>query len=73
MLITQKLTGSGGWPMTVIMTPDMEPFFAGTYFPKESNPKYNRMGMMQIIPTIAELWHNKKDSLGHNCFLEHCE
>ena len=37
MTVTQQMTGSGGWPMTVIMTPDKRPFFAGTYFPKESS------------------------------------
>src|SRR5438067_5360715 len=34
MAVTQAMTGSGGWPMTVVMTPDKKPFFAGTYFPK---------------------------------------
>ena len=36
MKVCQALTGSGGWPMTVFMTPEQKPFFAGTYFPKRS-------------------------------------
>mgnify|MGYP006101261899 CR=1 FL=1 len=63
MAVTQKLTGRGGWPMTVIMTPDKKPFFAGTYFPKKSKPRYNRPGMLEIIPQIKELWESKNDSL----------
>ena len=66
MEITQDLTGRGGWPMTVIMTPDKEPFFAGTYFPKNSIPNYNRIGMNELIPKIDELWKTKNDSLVAN-------
>ena len=36
MIVCQMMTGSGGWPLTIIMTPDKKPFFAGTYFPKKS-------------------------------------
>lgn len=61
MTICQMLSGSGGWPMTIIMTPDKKPFFAGTYFPKNGN--YGRMGMMELIPRINELWKNKKEEL----------
>jgi len=63
MEVTQKLTGRGGWPMTVIMTPDKKPFFAGTYFPKKSKPRFNRPGMLELIPAIHDLWINKNDSL----------
>ena len=47
--------------MTVIMTPDKKPFFAGTYFPRES--RYNRVGMMELVPQIKELWSTKNDSI----------
>ena len=47
MSVCQAMTGRGGWPLTIIMTPDKKPFFAGTYFPKESVGK--RPGMMQLI------------------------
>lgn len=61
MTVTQRLTGSGGWPMTVIMTPDKQPFFAGTYFPKHG--RYDRPGMMDLLPQIAKLWHNERDKI----------
>ena len=61
MSICQMLTGSGGWPLTIIMTPDKNPFFAGTYFPK--NERFGRMGLMQLIPRISELWQNRKNDL----------
>ena len=61
MEVTQMVTGRGGWPMTIIMTPDKKPFFAGTYFPK--NTRYNRSGMVEIVPEIGNLWSTKKDSI----------
>ena len=61
MEVTQMVTGRGGWPMTIIMTPDQKPFFAGTYFPK--NTRYKRMGMMELIPQIKDLWSTKNDSI----------
>ena len=56
MTVTQALTGSGGWPMTIIMTPDKKPFYAGTYFPK--NSRWGRPGLMELLPKIAELWRD---------------
>ncbi len=61
MSICQMLTGSGGWPLTIIMTPDKKPFFAGTYFPK--NERFGRMGMLQLIPRIKELWQSRRNDL----------
>tara|TARA_Y100000996_G_scaffold44678_1_gene30886 strand:+ start:102 stop:2288 length:2187 start_codon:yes stop_codon:yes gene_type:complete len=66
MEVTQTLTGRGGWPMTIIMTPDKHPFFAGTYFPKKSIPQYKRIGMLELVPAIQNLWKNKNDSLINN-------
>ena len=63
MHVTQQMTGRGGWPMTVIMTPDKKPFFAGTFLPKESNSSYNRPGMLDIIPQIKKLWNTREDSI----------
>lgn len=54
MDICQALTGSGGWPLTVFLTPDKKPFFAGTYFPKES--KWGRPGLMDILQNISRQW-----------------
>jgi len=61
MTVCQMLTGSGGWPLTIIMSPDKKPFFAGTYFPKEG--RYGRMGMMELVPKIKKLWDEKKEDI----------
>ena len=61
MTVTQALTGSGGWPMTIIMTPEKKPFFAGTYFPK--NNRYGLSGLMELLPKIAEVWQNDRDKV----------
>jgi hypothetical protein len=54
MTVCQMMTGSGGWPLTIIMTPDKKPFFAGTYIPKES--RFGRAGMTSLIPAVEEAW-----------------
>jgi len=64
MSVCQAMTGRGGWPLTIIMTPDKEPFFAGTYFPKEG--RGNRPGMMQLIPAIARNWELDREKLSGN-------
>ena len=61
MAVCQAVTGTGGWPLTIILTPDREPFFAGTYFPKES--RFGRTGLMELIPKLAELWQTKRGEL----------
>lgn len=58
MTYCQAMTGSGGWPMTIIMTPDKQPFFAGTYFPKHGYG--NHPGVMDLLTQIAELWRTEK-------------
>ncbi len=55
--------GSGGWPLTAILTPEQEPFFIGTYFPKEN--RSGRMGLRFILSAIAEKWGNDRDELLH--------
>lgn len=57
MTVCQMLTGQGGWPLTIIMTPDKEPFFAGTYIPKEA--RFNRIGLRQLIPGVVGMWKNE--------------
>ena len=59
MSVCQMMTGTGGWPLTIIMTPEKEPFFAGTYVPKET--RLGRLGMLEIIPRIKEIWTTRKD------------
>ncbi len=61
MTVCQALTGSGGWPLTIFMTPDKRPFFAGTYFPKRD--KYGRLGFIELLEQIKEVWMNKRDNI----------
>ncbi len=61
MTVCQMMTGSGGWPLTIIMMPDKKPFFAGTYFPRES--RFGRIGMMDLIPRIKQVWLTRNDEV----------
>jgi uncharacterized protein len=54
MTVCQMLTGSGGWPLTIVMTPEKEPFYAATYLPKSSRP--NRIGMTELVPALGKAW-----------------
>ena len=59
MTVCQMLTGSGGWPLTIIMTPDRVPFFAGTYLPRET--RFGRMGMVDLVPRVQQLWSSDRE------------
>ena len=61
MRVCQMMTGSGGWPLTILMTPDKKPFFAGTYIPRES--QHGRLGMLDLIPRIKEVWDTQHDEI----------
>ncbi|AXV38988.1 thioredoxin domain-containing protein [Methanobacterium sp. BAmetb5] len=61
MTVCQMITGNGGWPLTIIMTPDLKPFFAGTYFPKDTGPRGT--GLRDLILNVHELWENQEDEL----------
>ena len=61
MTVCQMITGSGGWPLTIMMTPEKSPFFAGTYIPKGN--RFGRTGMMELIPKVSELWENQREEL----------
>ena len=61
MSVCQAVTGQGGWPLTIIMTPDMEPFFAGTYFPKSG--KYGYPGLVELLLKIKDAWDTERDRL----------
>ena len=58
MRACQVMTGGGGWPLTIIMTPDKKPFFAATYIPRES--RFGLEGMMELIPHIREIWATRR-------------
>ncbi|NND03577.1 MAG: thioredoxin domain-containing protein [Acidimicrobiia bacterium] len=57
----QAMTGHGGWPMTVFLTPDAKPFYAGTYFPKE--PRGHHPTFMRVLTGINAAWHEQRDEI----------
>jgi uncharacterized protein YyaL (SSP411 family) len=61
MTAVQLSSGRGGWPMSVFMTPDGDPFFAGTYFPREDREGYP--GFKNILSQLAMAWKTKRDDL----------
>ena len=61
MTAVQALSGSGGWPMTVFMTPDGEPFYAGTYFPPEDG--HGRPGFPRLLEFLREKWTQERDQV----------
>jgi uncharacterized protein YyaL (SSP411 family) len=61
MRVCQAFTGSGGWPLTVLMTADQKPFFSGTYFPKHS--RYGVPGLLELLHAVTAQWGNGRDKL----------
>lgn len=61
MAVCQAFTGSGGWPTTIFMTPEQKPFFAGTYFPK--NSRYGQIGLKELLVAIHEKWTTDQTAL----------
>ena len=64
MTVCQMLTGSGGWPLTIFLTPEKQPFFAGTYIPKHD--RFGRPGLLEMIPRIKELWKMKQPDVSRS-------
>lgn len=61
MAVCQALTGSGGWPTSIFMTPEQKPFFAGTYFPKTA--RYGSAGFLELLQAIADRWQSDRQTL----------
>ncbi len=61
MRATTAMTGQGGWPMTCVLTPEGEPFFAGTYFPPE--PRQGMPAFSQVLQALADAWENRRDEV----------
>jgi len=61
MAACQCMTGTGGWPLHIVMTPGKKPFFAGTYIPKET--RSGMVGLLDLIPRIIALWNERRDEL----------
>jgi uncharacterized protein YyaL (SSP411 family) len=58
MTVCQIMSGGGGWPLTIVLTPEKEPFFSATYIPKHS--RFGRAGMVELIPKIKEVWEARR-------------
>ncbi|MCP4642550.1 MAG: thioredoxin domain-containing protein [bacterium] len=61
MTAVQLMTGSGGWPMSVFLTPDLKPFYAGTYFPPED--RFGRPGFMRVVTQLAQVWREEREKV----------
>ncbi len=61
MLFVQASTGSGGWPMSVFLTPDLKPFFGGTYFPPGT--RYGRPGFRDLLLHLAQAWKGERSKI----------
>lgn len=61
MAACQIMTSSGGWPLTLFLTPDLKPFFAGTYYPKQSSEI--SIGLQELIINVRDLWGKKEDEI----------
>ena len=61
MDVCQMMRGQGGWPLTVLLTPERKPFFAATYLPKEG--RFQQTGLMDLLPRVRTLWQNDRDKL----------
>ena len=62
MNAVQMLTGQGGWPMTMFLTPDLKPFYGGTYFPPDN--RYGRPGFPRVLLGVAEAYKEQRDVVG---------
>ena len=71
MTFVQATTGAGGWPMNVFLTPELKPFYGGTYFPPE--PRHGRPSFMQLLERIAELWQTRRADLETNAAQVHMQ
>jgi uncharacterized protein YyaL (SSP411 family) len=61
MMVCQMLTGSGGWPLNIMMTPEKKPFYAATYIPRET--RYGRVGMLDLIPRVKDMWETRRSEV----------
>jgi len=63
MLSCQFFTGSGGWPLSIFISPEGLPFFAGTYFPKQSNAELKMPGFIEVLNYLSSRWQNERQGL----------
>ena len=61
MQVVQMLTGSGGWPMSIFLTPSTKPFYGGTYWPPEN--RWGRPGFAQVLNSVTDAWKNQREAI----------
>lgn len=61
MEVCRMMTGGGGWPLTVFLTPEKQPFYAATYIPKHGH--FGRRGLMEMVPEVKALWHSDRERI----------
>jgi len=61
MAAVQAMTGSGGWPLSLFLTPDGKPFYGGTYFPPDG--RYGRPGFVTLLHAVSEAWKTRREEL----------
>jgi uncharacterized protein YyaL (SSP411 family) len=61
MDVCELMTGSGGWPLTILMTPERDVFFAGTYIPKET--RYGRTGIIELTEQVEDIWRHRRSDI----------
>jgi len=64
MAVSQALTGGGGWPLTILMTWEKKPFFAGTYFPKRS--AHGRVGLVDLLMNVRKIWNERREDISES-------
>jgi uncharacterized protein YyaL (SSP411 family) len=64
MSAVQAMTGQGGWPMSVFLTPDLKPFYGGTYFPPDD--RYGRPSFKRLLLALIDAWKNRREELNHS-------
>src|SRR5499427_2133442 len=69
MTFVQATTGQGGWPLNVFLTPDLKPFFGGTYFPPDN--RYGRSSFLQLLQQIKNVWETKREDLTNSAVQIH--
>src|SRR5512146_2877978 len=64
MTFVQAMTGQGGWPLNVFLTPDLKPFYGGTYWPPEN--QYGRPGFRSVLQQVQQAWTEKQEQIAHS-------
>ena len=64
MTAVQMMTGQGGWPMSMFLTPDLQPFYGGTYFPPDD--RYGRPSFQRVLHALIDAWQNRRDDIAIN-------